>query len=428
MRSFSLGTTHWYRQTQKMAGVAVLLSLLGGCQLTTMAKFSYVNATSDHEWTGEAKRTRVPFKLVNNHIMVPVSINGSAPLDFVLDSGAAATVVTESHSTKSLALTLGDELPLSGAGSGFKSVANIVEDTDVAVSDLRLMEQSVIRISTAAMPFFDSMDEVYFDGVIGYDFFRRFIVDIDYDEMAVTFYEPSAFEPNRVMSGDDWQALPLDVESNMPYLTTKVTNTKNQKVDVKLLVDTGSTGSVSLAPASHPDLSAPQQYYVSTSQGLTGDTLSHLTVADSLEFGEYRLNQLLASYSITGEYGENDSNGILGNRALSRFNLIFDYTNERLWVKPNQRYTLPINADRSGLRVMPHDDGGLVKTVAEGTAGAKLGLQPGDIITHFNKMPVTASNLDALHRVLQSPEPMVSLCWRAAPEPRCGDLALSSRF
>lgn len=411
----------------KASACMALAMLASGCQLLDMAKLSYVNANSEHEWSGRDRSSTVPFSLINNHIIVPVSINGSEPLNFVLDSGAGATVITESHRSRQLKLKEGAEVTLSGAGSGFVSTASIVEDTRVSIGAVSLLGQSVVRIPLDAIPFFSELDEVYFDGIIGYDFLRRFVVEINYDAMQVVFWDSAAYQPPADLPGRDWQALPLEIAGSMPFITTQVSNAQGDTISVKFLVDTGSTGSFSLIPSSHDAIKQPDQYYTITAQGLTGDMQSLVVETDFLALGSYRLTDLVGSYSISGEDSENGSNGNLGNRVMSRFNVIFDYPDKRMLVQPNHRFYLPITDDRSGLRILPHRRGGKVTSVAAGTAGAGIGLQAGDIITRFDDELVTELSIDKLQRTLASSQDVVHLCWVSAVAERCAPLKLSAR-
>ena len=96
----------------KAGCVAAMVFLLAGCQVSDMVQFSYANATASHHWVDGATTTSVQFELVDDHIIVPVAVNGSEPMNFVVDSGAAASVIFESRNTRSLSLELGAELAL----------------------------------------------------------------------------------------------------------------------------------------------------------------------------------------------------------------------------------------------------------------------------------------------------------------------------
>lgn len=409
-------------------GCAGLLCMPVGCQLADVAQFSYANATATHRWLGEQRSTTLQFELIDDHIVLPVTINESEPLKFVLDSGAAATVILESRGTQKLSLQMAGELPVSGVGNGEDPRAFFVKDTDISLGSVRLEGLSAVYLPLSSVPFFADLDEVYFDGVIGAPFFERFVIAIDYDRQLISFSEPGQMEAIRQQDGADWQALPLQVQSGLPYLVTWIDTGREQPVAVKLLVDTGFRGPVSVTPETHEDIDEPIEYFSSVSQGLSGDVESRVAVAEYLKIGRFQLENLPVSYSLSGGESDHGSNGLLGNEVLSHFNLVFDYPNERLFLSPNERFAEPISADRSGMLIRPHRQGAVVKSVASDSAGARIALRAGDIIASIDEEPVTFSNLSQLKRVLASDRDTVSVCWSSGEEASCGQLALASRF
>jgi hypothetical protein len=417
---------------KRMAGIIGLalasMVLLSGCQLADMAQFSYANAVATHRWADDARSTTVHFELIDDHIVLPVSINGSEPLNFVLDSGAGATVILESRHTTTLPLELGAELPVSGVGTGPNPVARIVKDTTLSLGSVRLEDLSVIYLPLDSVPFFNNFDEVYFDGVIGAPFFERFVVEIDYDRQLISFSEPDSAQAQIDQRDTQWREIPLEIQSGVPYITTHISTGPEQSVAVKLLVDTGYRGPVSLTPETHDEIHEPREYFSTVGQGLSGDVQMKVGMSESFSLADFELNHVPVSYSISGGESDNDSNGLLGNEVLSHFNVVFDYPNERMFVAPNQRFAEPISADRSGLLIRPHRLGAVVKSVARDDLGHGSELMVGDIITSIDGTPMTASSISELKRLLASEREAVSVCWQSSDQPICEDLALASRF
>jgi len=408
--------------------LAMSMLLLSGCQLADMAQFTYANATATHHWDDETQTTSLPFELVDDHIVLPVRVNGSEPMNFVLDSGAAASLILESHNTSDLPLELGAELTVSGVGTGPDPVARIVSDTRLSLGSAQLEGLSVIYLAQSSVPFFDNLDEVYFDGVIGAPVFERFVVEIDYDQRLIHFSEPGSARARAGLAREGWRELPLEIASGVPYLSTRVTAASGHPVDVKLLVDTGYRGPVSLTPSTHDGIAPPAETFSTIGQGISGDVQIEVGRTPSLVVGGFTLHEVPVSYSMAGGESDNSSNGILGNQVLQRFNLMFDYPGQRLLLKPNQRFADPILADRSGLLVRPHRMGAVVKAVAADSAADQGELQVADIITRFDDEPVTRSNIVKLRRTLGSDRDSVPVCWLSGEQARCGELALASRF
>jgi predicted aspartyl protease len=416
--------------TIKQVLIAFSLVLLGGCQLADMAQFVYANANAVHSWEGEVKTTSLPFELVDDHIVLPVAVNGSEPLDFVLDSGAAASLILESHNTRKLPLELGAELTVSGVGTGEDPVARIIADTSLSIGSARVEGLSLIYLAQSEVPFFDNLDEVYFDGVIGAPVFERFVVEIDYDRQLIHFSEPGSVSAMYTQAQEGWQELPLEIASGVPYLATQVVASTGSLTDVKLLVDTGFRGSLSLTPSTHEGITLPLQTFSTVGHGLSGEVRIEVGKTPLFHLGRLALHDLPVSYSTAGGESDNDSNGIIGNQVLQRFNMVFDYPNQRMLIKPGARYAEPILVDRSGLLVRPHRLGAVVKSVAPGSVAGQHDLQVADIITRFEDKPVQRTNIMRLKQLLASQRDSVSLCWQSQgkEEEHCGEVALASRF
>ena len=410
-----------------LSGMALLISL-SGCQLVDMARFSYANANATHQWANDQHTTTIPFTLIDNHIILPVRVNGSEPLNFVLDSGAAANVIMDSSGSRALQLEMGGELSVSGVGTGPDPTAYLVSDTNLSLGEVSMEGLSVIYLPLDTVPFFDDLDHVYFDGVIGAPFFSRFIVDIDYEHLLITFTDLSGAAERLASLGDDWREVPLQIESGVPYITAQVNPEPGKSIAVKLLVDTGFRGAVSLTPATHEGLSEPVEYFQAIDQGLSGDVVSRVAMSESLTLAGFQLHKLPVRYAIAGGESDDDSNGILGNDVLQHFNVVFDYSKERLLLAPNRNFKVSIEADRSGLLIRPHTAGGIVKRIAPGSTGQASSLQVGDIITAFDDQPVTYQSVTDLKRRLASERSSVRLCWISDQEQRCEDMALASRM
>jgi predicted aspartyl protease len=406
----------------------LVIFMVGGCQLADVARFTYANATATHQWAGESQTTTLPFELVDDHIILPVRVNGSEPLNFVLDSGAAATVILESRLTNSLDLKMGGELPISGVGTGPDPVAHIVKVSDLSVGKIHIKGLSLVYLPLESVPFFENLDEVYFDGVIGAQFFERFVVAIDYDRQLISFSEPDSKFAIAATDDAKWDELPLQITGGLPYLTTTVDSFSGDEVSVTLLVDTGYRGPVSLTPDTHDSIEPPQQFFSMVGQGLSGDVEINVGMTESFHIGKIELDSLPVSYSIQGGESDDDSNGLLGNEVLRRFNVVFDYPNERMLVSPNDSFAEPIHADRSGLLIRPHLLGAVVKSIAPGSAAANTELQVGDIITSINDDAMTRLSIMKLKTQLASDQDTVSICWNSGIESQCGQLLLASRY
>jgi len=400
-------------------------SALSGCQLYDAAKFNYANSISEHKWHNNSKTTHVPFTLVSELIIVPVSINGSDTLNFVLDTGAAATVILESDNTNVLTLESESKLDISGAGESFQSIANIVPNINVILGEVELIDQTIIHLPISSVPFFKDSDSVFFDGIIGYDFLKRFTIKIDYDKKIITLSENIDFAKISTEHDASWSQLPILIEGNMSYVSVNAQLSNEQATPLKLLIDTGFSGTFEIVQSKHEKSLVP--YYPTRTQGLNGYSTIHVSNAKSLTLGNYSKSNVPVLYNMsTNEEVENSE--LLGNKFLKHFNIIFDYRNEQLFIKPNHSFAQPINLDKSGLRLMPHKLGAMVNDVATKTGAANLGLIPDDIITSYNGNEITPEEFSTFTSILASKLSKIELCWISDNTKSCDYLVLASRL
>lgn len=418
-------TQYFWHISLKVCLVSLLLVSLSGCELWAMASYQWHNANAQTGWQQGKSSAALPFKMVNGHVLVRVRVNGGEPMTFVLDSGAEATVITETAATNKLQLSKDNSITISGQGNGADPTAFVVHDVRINLGDFFITNMSVIYAPTDAMPF-DSYDETYFDGVLGADFFNCCLVEINHDQQTLYLSKPGS-ERERQYSDANWQKLAIDVQSNTPFLTTQINDGQSNK-QVKVMLDTGSTGTLSLF-AGKGDFLLPKKTYVTRSTGISGDSINHLGLLSEMTFGKYKFTNFPTYFRTQGSNHQSGSHGVLGNQIMQRFNLVFDFTNQVIWLQPNRNYSNPLGVDRSGLRVLPHTQGGIIKDIAPGTGAEDLNIPQNSIITQINHQRLTADNFDHLTELFRSTElSQLPLCWLAEQAEHCEMLPLKARL
>ncbi|WP_421132938.1 aspartyl protease family protein [Alteromonas sp. A079] len=413
------------RAILKLTLLLTILSAMSGCRIWDLANFQWQNAKANVSWGKGQSDTVVPFTILNNHIIVSTTVNGVNGFRFVLDSGAAATVVTETAATQLLNFPQNKPIAISGSGSGDDPIAYIVDNTQIGVGDFSISKLSVIYAPTSAMPF-DSIAETYFDGVLGADFFNCCLIEINYDKKTLQISLPT--QTNRQgYASQSWQVLDIEVEDNTPYLSTQIRNGETDKT-VKVMLDTGSTGTLSLF-ANKQAFAIPNNAYTARTTGISGDTMNKVGLLRSLVIGKQHFSSLPTYFRVTGSNSQSGSHGVLGNQIMQRFNMTFDFSEEKVWIQANHKTSVPILLDRSGLRLLPHNEGAIVKDIAVGTGADALNISMDSILKSIDGIDINRDNFDRALSVLSDPEvSSVHICWIAKENQTCGKLALYSRI
>lgn len=108
---------------------------------------------------------------------------------------------------------------------------------------------------------------------------------------------------------------------------------------------------------------------------------------------DYFLENVNMSYSAdtSGLLQSGPYIGILGNNILEKFNVLFDFKNRNLYLKPNEDFSKPYVFDRVGFsfvdRYKTHG-GWIVTGLTENSPAEKQGLRIDDKILFVNEIPV----------------------------------------
>jgi len=129
--------------------------------------------SADSQFASGQSARRIPFELVGNHIYLRGSVNNSEPLWFLLDTGAAASYL-DAQRAKALGL---------GVEGESKTVV-------VSLPGVRLRNQA---FSIQPLGFW-IYDGHAVDGMLGYDFINRLVVQIDYANRTIDLVAPQRYK------------------------------------------------------------------------------------------------------------------------------------------------------------------------------------------------------------------------------------------
>jgi hypothetical protein len=384
-----------------------LIALLAGCRSVpqTTAEGQPIFMRNFYLMHPRVKSVTIPFRLANNLIIIPIAINNSDSLRFIVDTGVKTPMITSLNAGDSLQFTNTRKIKIRGLGAGedleaLLSYGNLFAFTPHLTArnhDLLILMQDVFMLSKKL--------GMYVNGIIGYDFFKDFIVEIDYENRRLTLHDPKRYR--KKLRG---YSLPISIEEGKPYIECYVKQTNGKRVKVRLLIDTGASSAISLDILSNPDITYPPQYIEAyLGQGLSGDIHGKLGRIEALEIGKYILKDVTAAYPDSASLGmfagSRQRNGQLGADVLKRFRVFMDYEGGKVYLKPNMFFKEPFNYNLSGMEVVTPIPGLPLFTIAEvspRSPAAEAGLLPGDEILNINKRSAFSLRLTDIMALFQS--------------------------
>lgn len=345
----------------------------------------------------------VPFVVSNNVVLVQVNVNGSKPLTFILDTGASGTVISE-NLAKELGLKLEGQTDASTQGGSIE--AAFVKNAALRLSkdvEFPAITLAVIRLSGLEAGFGRKID-----GVLGYEIFNRFIVEIDYASKIFRFHEPQTFK----YSGRG-KIFPITLEEGTPFVRAKIATSRTQSFEGKFLIDTGSTGTLNISsPFSVRNKLlelVPDTKAITFGALLAGKSSGRIGRINSLQFGDIVVAHPVTNFSqdTEGDDANAEFGGTIGGEVLRRFKLIVDYSRKQIILEPNKQINEPYEFDMSGASLAAGGEGFKifkVRTLIENSPATEAGLRVGDIITAINGKPTAEMTLEQIRRMFRRAE------------------------
>ena len=342
---------------------------------------SFVNPNQD--------RISFQFKFINNLIIVPVIINDSDTMHFILDTGLSTSIMTEISMGDSLSLNYTRQVKLNGLGQGepvdaLHSYGNNFYISGIRGSnqDLYILLQNVFNLS--------AIFGTKVHGLIGYNIFKNFIVEISYDRKVITFYNPEKYKPSRRMRKG--VTLPLTIHQTKPYVYGVLTLKDGSEIPVKLLVDTGASHALWIDAESNENIILPEKSAnIFLGKGLNGDIYGKIARMHKFAIGGFTFDKPVIAFpdsSSAGDaLGKDNRNGSLGSEILRRFNVIIDYPNNQITLMPNNQHRSEFKLNRSGIDIeapLPGLPYFIISNIRKGSPAEKAGLRQGDEIKYVN--------------------------------------------
>ncbi len=278
----------------------------------------------------------VPFTIDRDKIIIPTSVNGSKPLRLILDTGMGFDGVYLFHkeAVNLIDTTGAIEVKVPGAGGGEPSSATMIEDGKIGFGEVSVSGQRIL------VSYSEHTQRFPTDGVIGWNFFGHYIVEIDYDRQII-FLHDTTYAP----SDSTWISLPVEMRKNLSFFNVSVEVVPDEVNAMKVYIDLASGEALELLVHEDQKFTMPDSLIKSNlGTGLSGDINGQYGRSRGLEIGGYNLDNIPTAFAPrTIRSKQEGADGVLGNRLIRRFNIIFDYPHSRLLIKPNKTFDVPFD-------------------------------------------------------------------------------------
>lgn len=292
---------------------------------------------------------KVRFELIGNLILIPVELNG-VPLTFVLDSGVSKPILFNLANVDSLQIRDVETIMLRGLGGGDAIEAMRSKSNFFKVGNALNVNQDIYVVFDRSLNFTPRLG-VPVHGIIGYDLFKNFIIEINYTSNYIKLHKPSTYT---YRSCKKCETFNLSLYNNKPFIEGEV-EVDSTLVPIKLLIDTGSSDALWLFEDETLGLQPYQNIYFNDflGKGLSGNVYGKRSKVKTFKLKSFELHDVNAAFpdstSISHARKHTDRNGSISGELLKRFNLIIDYPNAKFTLKKNGLFKTPFSYNRSGI-------------------------------------------------------------------------------
>lgn len=347
-----------------------------------------------------AAMSSVPFTTFDNRIVVPVTIDGIAGFQMILDTGSSGIIVTPQTAAK---LRLHTRRAGYADGAGARKVPlgqTRLRTIELAGRSLPAQNAGVIDLQPIRRAFgFPKLD-----GIVGYDAIPGRYLEVDSDKHVLRLSDEPIAAPG------DAHIEPYTLRGGMLQVQAAVDG-----VHSTFILDTGDRSQLTLFEL----FARTQGFYgvtplrqnAVTGYGIGGPIRSNVIGAQLDAFG-FQLSDVVTRIPLgnAGVFSSESRAGSIGNGVLLRFNTIYDRIAHTLTLWTARNFARAAIADPPavlprhalfGAVLADKPAGSTITRVLPQSAAAGAGMQPGDVITAINGTAVTntAGVLAALHRL-----------------------------
>ncbi len=301
--------------------------------------FLSTNAFSQNIWDFSQNKNKIviPFKLVNNTIIVQPKLN-DVELNLILDTGSGFNILFAYPEKDSITFYNTYKIKITGPGMDDPIDAYISKNNKIEFKNLSSKKMDVILMLEDKYNFSTNMG-IPIHGILGADFFNDNKVEIQYDTKRIIVYRKETSGYKKKIS--NYNLMPINLKEKKPYIPVEINIDDNKTQSLELLVDTGLSDGLWIF---EKELQVSNKVSISDflGTGIGGSIYGKRVRFKNIKFSDYEFEEPIVSMPDTISFLKknllNTRDGSFGGDVLKRFNIIFDYSKQSMYLKKNSNF------------------------------------------------------------------------------------------
>jgi Aspartyl protease len=345
--------------------------------------------------------TRFPFKIFSGGVMVLQANLGNIKdtFNFILDTGSGGISLDSATCAAHHIKTIPSDTSITGV-TGIRKVPFVFDQT------LHFQGLDVHHLNFHVNDY-DILSSVYgekVDGVIGYSFFSRYIIRVDFDSAAIEVYSPGEikYENGGHLLHPIFTALPIQ------WATVK----DRRKLGFNFYMDTGAGLCFLLNEEFVKDsniILSRRTPVLTQAEGIGGRIQMRLTVVKKVKLGPFVFVKV-PTYLYTDSFNVTSYpfvGGLIGNDLLRRFNITFNYPAHEIHLLPNSHFRDPFDYMYTGMGIYYENGKVVVEDVIPNSPADKAGIMIGDVV--FGLANNFSNNIMTYKNILQTKDEKIKI-------------------
>ncbi|MGB3703321.1 MAG: hypothetical protein WA997_18825 [Anaerolineales bacterium] len=279
----------------------------------------------------------IPFKMHHGKPLLELEINDKKAT-LMIDNGILWDQIWlfGSPLVEKLKLNPIEESIIGGAGEGDPTQAYTSDNLMLKFPDIVFYDQSVL-VSPPASGFAKLFPGA--DGQLCNTFFKHFIVEFDFIKNEIILHRPNKFQYRKNGSIIEMKANESGTHS-IPFSFTMLEGkTYTGNVDI----DLGGVDPLNIALNNKHKIQLPSDVKETFTIGAQGKASEFSGKIQNMTIGDYRFDNVTAIFGDEKTSRIHPNNlGVIGLPLFMKFNTIFDYLNNKLYIEPNKNFDDPL--------------------------------------------------------------------------------------
>ena len=286
----------------------------------------------------QAQVARFPIEFNGKHIFIRAGAGKSDSLRFVFDSGASNMSI-DSAAAEHAGISRENAERVYAGGHGGAQFYLMAKNQTFRLGGVKLENVNPLLVDFSRMTRATGMK---LDGLIGYELLNTYVTGIDFERKEMSLY-------NNIKEADTsgYTGIPFEFNKGVliPRFPVTITLPDGEQFTGRVMFDSGGffTLLVSIGYNKFHGLSQKlPNRTLRKMQGLNATNTEERAAIKGMRFNGFELGEMPIDLTINDKAEASDGYlGMIGIEIIQKFNIILDYADKKIYLKPNSGYQKP---------------------------------------------------------------------------------------